>query len=280
MSTHQKLVRMLLVPLLWFVVDVRSVSASFIEQTVDPNPIDVMCGTKKAGTLKIENYYKQENYQRKGTTWSGAYLEAIFTEDPDFCPGDDYIGNLRWIQAITGGTNTKGTPPYLDPFERDDGLPFYWTESENLSKDGENGTRLSDAPGSAITEPDNSITFEAGLFCVDFTSNEMTFLKGFSWGYSRTDGDGDGQRDDVTLNPFSWLLGGISDKMKGRIEGWDGSNTHPYAGDGTADGWKVVADCKCGCAPEPASFWIFLIGAACCGVVYVGRSRRRLSVAA
>jgi len=252
-----------------------ALDAGLVQVTVDPNPFSVYCGTKKAGEIKIENYYKNENFLRNGVPWSGAVMEALFNEDPNFClPGED-IANLRWIQAVTAGTNTIGTPPYLDPFNRDDGLPFYWTEAENADPaDGKNGTRFFDAPAQAVSNPNNDITFEAALFCVDLSTMQMSFLGGFEWGYSRSDTDGDGQRDDITLKAFKWL-NAITNSMKTLIENWDASNTSPYTGDGTPDGWKVVDECQCKCTPEPGSLCMVLGAGGCYGLVLLRRWRGR-----
>ncbi len=256
-----------------------SARAGLVEVQVTPNPQEVFCGADTIGTLSIENYYRNENFVRNGVNWSGAVLEAVFTEIDGYCLPGEHLANLRWIQVVTAGTNTIGPPPYLDPFNRDDGLPFYWTEPENADPtDGKNGTRFFDAPAQAVANPANDITFEAALFCVDFATMKMTFLMGFEWGYSRDDGpDADTDRDDVTLKAFKWLTA-ITNTMKTQIESWDASNTPPnFSGDGTADGWKVVDDCVCHCTPEPSTLAILAGGPGLYGLVLCLRARRRRS---
>lgn len=208
-----------------------------------PNPMDVMCGDKKLGTLEIKRY--SEGTDDVGRV--GGLLEALFVNADPACPH-----NLRWIQSVTDGKNTIGqnngtAPPYLDPFQRDDKLPWYWTEAENSGADGTNGTN---GPGSrffdfARQDPANNgnfIKFETALVCVD--GLKISFLKGFTWGY-KVNADGTS-----TVDPFAWLNAPTA-SLTGPTTAWDGTMNN--AGGGTPVGYMFAATCDCPCVPEPSS---------------------------
>lgn len=256
--------------------------AGLIQKTVDPNPKEVFCDDQKIGDLEIVNYYGWQSdangdytprnpYEDVGynepddpENRDGALMQAVFKVDPDACPM-----NYQWIQVVTGGTGTIGTPPYLDPFNRDDDLPFYWTTTEagtaGVGKaNGVAGTQFIDIPSQSNANKGNSITFEAAL--VSYSGMQIHWLAGFTWGYSINN---DGA---TVLDPFAWT-NGISNVMTNLIENWASTPTKPYLprpGQGP-DGWKVVDDCLC--VPEPSSLAMAFIGLGVAGLGAIRRAR-------
>ncbi|OJW22633.1 MAG: hypothetical protein BGO49_01230 [Planctomycetales bacterium 71-10] len=255
--------------------------AGLIQKTVDPNPMVVDCDGQKVGELEIVNYYGWQSdanadytprnpYADVGYTdpedpdRGGALMQAVFKVDPDACPM-----NYQWIQVVTGGTGTIGTPPYLDPFNRDDNLPFYWTTNEantaGVGKaNGVAGTQFIDIPSQSSANKGNSITFEAAL--VSYSGMQVHWLAGFTWGYSI---DNNGA---TVLGAFAWT-NGISNVMTNLIESWASTPTKPYLpapGQGP-DGWKVVDDCLC--IPEPSSLAMACIGLGVAGLGAIRRAR-------
>lgn len=255
--------------------------AGLIEGTVDPNPMVVTCDDQTVGELQIVNYYGWESdanadytprnpYTDVGYTdparpnRDGALMQAVFTVDPDACPM-----NYQWIQVVTGGTGTIGTPPYLDPFNRDDDLPFYWTSAEanaaGIGKaNGVAGTQFIDIPSQSNANTGNSITFEAAL--VSYSGMQIHWLAGFTWGYS-IDANGG-----TVLAPFAWT-NGISAVMTNLVEGWASTPTSPYlpTTGQSPDGWKVVDDCLC--VPEPSSLVLAFMGLGVAGLGAIRRAR-------
>lgn len=251
---------------------------------------DVYCDTGQTeflGTISVESYfawtsgvdsgsgipYSPEN---PGLPTTGAQWENRAGADMvvNFSPGDtDCDAQYRWIQAVVDGSGTIGTPPYLDPFNRDDGLPFYWTEDENADPGiGNGGLRFSDIPGQSATNIGNSISFEAALvqYCPD--TMQLHWVAGFTWGYSIQDQVG------PVLDTFSWT-NGPSGTLTNLVTSWDGSDTPPnYAGDGTPDGWTFTDDCLCNCVPETNSGMLSLAGISIVGMGCVA-TRRRSSAA-
>lgn len=241
--------------------------------------MDIMCDMKKIGTLAINDYYQwtsgalagmpptipftpqnpgldatDPKYQNRG----GARITSNFTQTDPMVKCE-----FRWLNGVMSGVGTIGTPPYLDPTTRDDGLPFYWTEPENAAaNDGAGGTQFIDIPSQAKTNAGNSINFEAAFVAVDLANKKLYYLKGFTWGYSLAAGP------TVNLNNFAWKTA-PSAGLTGLVTGWDGSSTAPYAGDGTPDGWMWTNTCPCTMIPEPGTVVLLLIGVA------VFRGRRR-----
>lgn len=195
-----------------------------------------------------------------GAKWEdrgGAAIEATVTSNSPHCK------NLRWVQGIISGTGTIGPAPYLDPFNRDDGLPFYWTEPENADPAvGNNGKRFSDIPGQAKTNAGNSIHFEAALVAVDMANMEVQYLKGFTWGYEIL------AQAVIDLDTFAWTAA-PSAGLINLVTAWDASAVAPFAGDGTPDGWKWSNHV----IPEPGTPWL-VFAAALFGLAWRPRAAR------
>jgi hypothetical protein len=247
-----------------------------------PNPMDVLCGGEKIGTLNIAQYAADS-----GGNPVGAHLLAQFTKsDPDFkCP-------LKWIQAITDGKGTIGqgdgtAPPYLDPYgggpvvagkpTREDNLPWYWTEAENMSANtlkpdgsvdtyggmfGTNGpgSQFFDGPSQDKNNSGNFIKFETALVAVDGLN--ITWLKGFTWGYKVN------ANMTSTEDPFVWLNAPTA-SLTGPTTAWDGSLNPKNPG--AAVGYKFVATCPC--TPEPSSIVLCVMGSV--GLAAGARRKRR-----
>lgn len=196
---------------------------------------------------------------------AGAKMTAEFSPANPLCPDCEY----RWVQGVMSGFGTIGPPPYLDPFNRDDGLPWYWTEPENADPDdGNGGLRFLDIPSQPMSNSGNSIHFEAAFVAVKMSTMEICWLAGFTWGY--TIGD-----NSVSLDQFAWQNAPSGDLVD-LVNYWDGG-TDPdngYAGDGDPDGWVVVQDCPCcDCIPEMGSVTMLLVGTTLAGG-FVGLRRR------
>jgi hypothetical protein len=224
-----------------------------------PNPMDIYCGLEKLGTLEITKY--EAATKANGTV--GAQIIAKFVNADPTC-----IHNFKWIQAIVDGKGTIGQddgtqPPYLDPYGgplREDNLPWYWTEVENMRMgdgsglDGANGTNgpgtlFSDFASQNKNNSGNFIKFETAFVCVDGLN--ISWLAGFTWGY-KINADMTSTED-----PFAWL-GAPTNSLKGPTEAWDGT-LNPKGG-GAAAGYKLSTDCNCPCVPEPSSLILCLFG--------------------
>jgi hypothetical protein len=238
-----------------------------------PNPMDILCGDKKLGTLEITKYESQTN----ANNTVGAGIVAKFVKSD---PTMTY--NFKWLQAVTDGKGTIGqgdgtAPPYLDPYDsgpggtREDNLPWYWTEVENMRMgdgsglDGANGTNgpgtlFSDYPKQAKGNSGNFIKFEAALVCVNGLN--ISYLKGFTWGY-KVNAD-----MTSTADPFVWLNAPTA-SLTGPTVAWDGTTNQK--GGGTPVGYKFSATCNCPCTPEPSSMVLCLIGT----VGWAAGARRR-----
>ena len=211
-----------------------------------PNPMDILCDGHKLGTLEITEYGEKTNAD--GTV--GAGIVAKFTKADPNC---QY--NLKWLQSVTAGKGTIGQDagsalPYLDPYKRDDNLPWYWTEAENSGADGTNGTngpgsQFSDFPSQDKNNDGNFIKFETALVCVD--GLKISYLKGFTWGY-KVNAD-----MTSTVDPFAWLNAPTA-SLTGPTTAWDGTMNN--AGGGTAVGYTFTDECVCDC-PEPTSLALF-----------------------
>lgn len=235
----------------------------------DPASMDIYCDDVKLGTLTITTYRATKFTDKDGNKLVGAGLVAEFTrEDPD-C-----IYNFQWIQSIYDGKGTIGQgdgtqPPYLDPYKRDDNLPWYWTTPENntpgVGANGNNGpgTRFSDFPSQSETNAGNFIKFETAFVCVDGLN--ISYLKGFTWGYQ--------VNADMTssLFPFLWLNAPTA-SLTGPTTAWDG--TLNSKGGGTPVGYTFSDECVCECTPVPEpSTW--LAGATFVGLALVQAFNRR-----
>lgn len=232
--------------------------------------MEIKCGDDVIGTLAIDEYFAwnsgpfedgmvsfnpenpglpddEDTYENR----AGAKMEAIFAQTNDMFDCD-----FRWIQGVMDGVGTIGTPPYLDPFNRDDGLPFYWTEAENANASyGNGGKRFSDIPSQDKTNDGNSIHFEAAFVAVDLENMKVHYLKGFTWGYEVEDDE------TSTLDTFAWRTTPTAALMT-LVTDWDASDTSPYTGDDEPDGWMWTDDCLCTKVPEPASIMMFTLGLA------------------
>jgi hypothetical protein len=239
-----------------------------------PNPMDVMCGDKKLGTLQITKYEAQTNTD--GTVGAGIVAKFVLAD-----PTMKY--NFKWIQSVVDGKGTIGqadgtNPPYLDPYaggpmgKREDNLPWYWTEVENMRMgdgtglDGANGTNgpgtlFSDYPKQDKNNSGNFIKFETAFVCVNGLN--ISYLKGFTWGYKVN------ANMTSTEDPFVWL-NAPTNKLTDPTTAWDGT-LNPKGG-GTPVGYKFSATCDCPCTPEPSSIVLCLIG-----LVGAGAGARRQS---
>lgn len=264
--------------------DSGAARAGFIPDGISPNPRDILCDGEKLGTLEITNYYgfttngagvydPRNPYPGSGfrepnppSNRGGAYMEAIFRAAANSCPM-----NYQWIQAITGGKGTIGTPPYLDPFNRDDNLPFFWRRPEanspTLGKaNGLPGSRFADIASQQRIDATkgNSVQFETALVC--YNGMTVHWLAGFTWGYEI--------KNDlsVAIDAFAWTAD-MSNTMKGLVEGWASTPKTPYLPKPgqKPDGWKVSDDC-CTCVPEPSTLLGAGVGLAV--LLLVPRSRR------
>ena len=258
-------------------------------ETIDPE--EITCGGEILGYLTI-NQYHADNPTDTPPKYPGATLEATFSQQDPSCNL-----NLHWIQAIVGGVGTIGQTlaaqdnvadpiPYLDPYKRDDNLPYYWTEAENGQVgDGRSGptaapgTHLYDAPtqgtlGASIAN--NSIHFESALVAVDcIDPMKLYWLAGFTWGYTV---DGTGMMS--TADPFMYR-GGPSAALNKAVTEFDG--TQNYVGDGNdtmtnnaggSAGYFFGEGCPECCTPLPNTASTGLLCLAAVGVVkYARRSR-------
>lgn len=185
-----------------------------------PNPRNVSYGTTQIGSLKISDY---KNNSGGGSV--GAELIAEFTQT--YMPTCDL--GLQWIQSVYDGRGTIGQNdgsalPYLDPYQRDDNLPFYWTNTENamtgtgrLNAGAQPGTRFSDFPSQDQGNSGNFIKFEAALVAVSPTDPlKLTWLTGFTWGY-QVNAD-----KTSTVYAFSWLNAPTAN-LTGPVQAWDGT---------------------------------------------------------
>lgn len=229
-----------------------------------PNPMDIMCGDMKLGTLEITKYEAQTN--ANGTVGAGIVAKFVLAD-----PNCRY--NFKWIQSIVDGKGTIGQddgtqPPYLDPYGtgtpkmREDNLPWYWTEVENMRKgdgtglDGANGdngpgTLFSDYAKQDKNNAGNFIKFETAFVCVDGLN--ISYLKGFTWGYKVND------NMTSSVDDFAWLTA-PTNKLTGPTTAWDGT-LNPKGG-GTAVGYKFTDECLCECTPEPNTLVLCMIGMA------------------
>jgi hypothetical protein len=227
-----------------------------------PNPMDIMCGDKKLGTLEITKYGEQTF--DGGRVGAGIVAKFVLAD-----PTMKY--NFKWLQAVTAGKGTLGQadgtePPYLDPYDegpggtREDNLPWYWTEVENMRMgdgtglDGANGTNgpgtlFSDYPKQPKGNSGNFIKFEAAFVCVNGLN--ISYLKGFTWGY-KVNAD-----MTSTVDPFAWLTAPTA-SLTGPTTAWDGTTNQK--GGGTPVGYKFTDTCDCPCTPEPSSMVLCLIG--------------------
>jgi hypothetical protein len=262
---------------------------------IDPKSETITCGGNTLGTLTI-NQYAANNPGKNGP---GATMEATFTQTDTDCDL-----KLEWIQVVVSGSGTigqddvaaynKANPganvpspfPYLDPYERDDNLPYYWKTDENSTVgDGKSaagapaGNHFFDAPseGPAALIKNDNIHFETALVSVDCTDpTELHWLAGFTWGYTI---NGDGTMS--TADKFNWL-GTYSADMNTAVTAFDG--TQNYVGDkngtksnnaGKSAGYKFVGGCPTCCCtvPLPNSAEMTLVGMAGLGMMIGVRSK-------
>jgi len=272
----------------------RAWAAPVIDSSVDPTSKDISCGGNPLGTITITEYHADN----PGDGSVGASMGATFTpSDPD-CNLQ-----LHWIQAIVGGVGTIGqsdvnrvTPgdpspiPYLDPYHRDDNLPFYWTEPENgtvgvgrANAGAQAGTLFSDGPSQDDRNIGNSIHFETALVAVDCKDPmKLYWLAGFTWGYSISATNIPNPPGMSTIDPFAWL-NGASANMNTAVTGFDG--TENYVGDandtmqnnaGGGIGYNFAAGCPtccCSAVPLPSAAWASSAGLAALGFIAGIRAR-------
>jgi hypothetical protein len=246
-----------------------------------PNPMPVTYGGVTLGSLNIAQYDKDS-----GANPAGAHLLAQFTKSPN-CSC-----SLKWVQAITDGKGTIGqgdgtATPYLDPYAggpvvmgnktREDNLPWYWTEPENMAADmalpgggtsyggmfGANGpgSQFFDGPSQDFRNSGNFIKFETALVAVQGLN--LYWLKGFTWGY-KINADMSSTED-----PFVWLNAPTA-SLTGPLTAWDGSLNPKNPG--AAAGYKFVSG-SLNCAPEPSSIVLCLVGSV--GLATGARRQRR-----
>ncbi|MDG3003877.1 PEP-CTERM sorting domain-containing protein [Paludisphaera mucosa] len=257
-----------------------------IQKPVDPNPMDVYCDDALVGQLQITNYYgwtadanaaytPRNPYTDSGfyqdpklPNRNGAIMQAVLNVDPDACKM-----NYQWVQVVTGGVGTIGPPPYLDPFNRDDPLPFYWTTPEANTADqgmlnNVPGSQFIDIASQSSANKGNSITFETAL--VSYSGMEIHWLAGFTWGYSINQNGG------TDLANFAWTAG-MSNVMSGLITNWASSPNMPFlpAPGQAPDGYTVTDDCLC--VPEPGSMMLSVIAMGALGLVGAARRRKAVS---
>ena len=172
--------------------------------------------------------------------------------------------SLQWVQSIIGGQGTigqtdGGTIPYLDPYERDDNLPFYWTAAENskvgtgqLTATAQPGSRFSDFPSQPIVNG-NSITFETALVAVSPTNPlNLIWLAGFEWGYTIAGGTS-------SVFTFGWTNGPGVD-LVGPVVAWNGTKENYIGGSaydattfGNKAGYQFVTAAAAPACPLPNS---------------------------
>jgi hypothetical protein len=122
----------------------------------------------------------------------GAGINATFTPDPNFPPTPT---TLRFLQMFIDNTGAGGaTVRHIDPFPNDDpnsladpnqGLPWYWTESEHATNSTATTMTFLDFPADHVSElPFNrTVRFELYLSSFNTGTKVATVHDGFSWGY-------------------------------------------------------------------------------------------------
>lgn len=239
----------------------------------DPMSMDIYCDDVKLGTLSIKTYTTTKFTDKDDNKLVGAGLVAEFVREDPNC-----IYNFQWIQSIYAGKGTIGQNdgsalPYLDPYKRDDNLPWYWTTPENntqgVGANGNNGpgTRFADFPSQLETNAGNFIKFETAFVCVDGLN--ISYLKGFTWGYQ--------VNADMTssLFPFLWLNDPTAN-LTGPTTAWDGTMNNK--GGGAPVGYKFSDECVCECTPVPEPSTWFAGGAAVVFVLFHSLRRRKIDV--
>jgi hypothetical protein len=216
------------------------------------------------GSLAIDNYYSWTSgfnsgggipytpqnpglstvgsqYQNAG----GLHMSSTFS----FAPSAS--AQLRWINTIVSGVSTIGPAPYLDPYNRDDGLPFYWTESENAGV-GASGTFFRDRPMQSRNSIGASVHFETAFVSVNMATKQVHWLAGFDWGYGMT-------ASGPAADTFVWLTS-PSRTLSNLVTAWDGGASGGFLGNGVADGWTWSSDCMCTAQPVPIPGVAYLFG--------------------
>ena len=202
---------------------------------INPNPRNVSYGATQIGSLMISQYSATS-----GGGSVGAGLVAQFTQT--YMPTCDL--GLQWIQSVYDGKGTIGQNagaalPYLDPYMRDDNLPYYWTNVENgtvgtgrLNATAQPGTRFSDFPSQDQGNSGNFIKFEAALVAVSSSDPlKLTWLTGFTWGY-QVNAD-----KTSTVFAFNWLNAPTAN-LTGPVQAWDGTTNN--MGGGKPVGYQFI----------------------------------------
>jgi hypothetical protein len=123
-----------------------NVGSVVLSQDPPGQGIDVVSGGQDVGTITVQRYtgwmsdatgknytpinpYTDSGYSdRMQPNWDGAYINVVFQPSVGL---EDSSFQYQWVQAVVAGQgDTNGSPPYLDPFFRDDNLPYYWTSAE------------------------------------------------------------------------------------------------------------------------------------------------------
>ena len=191
--------------------------------------------TNAVGTYTPANPYAETRMTDPMSSNSdGAFMDAVFTSSFGLQPGFQY----QWVQTVVAGTGTIAQPPYLDPYVRQDDLPFFWTPAEAGSNDvgqvnGVSGDEFIDIPAEPNSAMGYSISYETDL--VAYSGENVYFLGGFTWGYSIN------SSGNTVLSPFTWISE-MSTSVANLIDSWASTPTPPYTPNPSQppDGFQVV----------------------------------------
>lgn len=144
-----------------------------------PNWTVTCSGEEAPGQVVVKDYEAWLQGRNGSVVRAGALLEF------DYLSTSPSLSSYRFLQIIyTNSPYAGATSPYIDPFEADDELPFYWTGDEEDDYRGPGSYTFFDSPYRGY-DGTYAITWAAALFLTqyDAAQNSLVIRDGVYWGW-------------------------------------------------------------------------------------------------